>query len=67
MKGARWCADHSTDFMITLAKAAGLCSEKVFMAEKSPFPSVQLGLSKEGFPQASVLPTLGIFKSVVLR
>jgi len=50
-----------------LAKAAGLCSEKVFMAEKSPFPSVQLGLSKEGFPQASVLPTLGIFKSVVLR
>lgn len=46
LEGARWCADHSPDFMITLAKAAGLCSRKVFMAEKSPFSSVQLGLCK---------------------
>lgn len=68
LKGARWCADHSTKFMITLAKAAGLCNEKVVMAEKNlPFPSVQLGLFKEGFSQASVLSALGVCKCVVLR
>lgn len=65
MKGARWSADRCTKFIIALAKAAGPCSEKVVMAEKSPFPSAQLGLSKEGFFQATVLSTLGICKSVV--
>lgn len=45
LKGARWRADHSTKFMITLAKAAGLCSEKVVMAEKkSPFSLSAAGL-----------------------
>lgn len=49
LKGARWYADHSTKFMITLAKATGPFSEKVVMAGKSPFSSVQLGLFMEGF------------------
>jgi len=67
LKGARWCADHSIKFTITLVKAAGLCSEKVVMAEKSPFPSVRLGLSKEGLSQASVPSMFHVCKSVVLQ
>lgn len=51
LKGARWCVDHSIDFVITLAKAAGPCSEKVFMAEKIPF-----SLSAAGLVQGRLFP-----------
>lgn len=49
LKGARRYADHSTKFMINLAKAADPFSEKVVRAGKSHFSSVQLGLFMEGF------------------
>lgn len=51
LKGARWCADHSTDFMITLAKAAGLCSEKVFIAESPLFPQCSWTCPRKAFPR----------------
>lgn len=66
MKGARWCSDHSTKFMITLAKAAVLRRAEVVMAEKSPFPSVQLGLSRGGLFPGECSLCIGVWKSVVL-
>lgn len=50
LKGSRWCTDHSTRFMITLAKAAGLCNEKVVMTEKP------LSLSAAGLVQGRLFP-----------